>query len=459
MKRVWILFVLLLFCACTKAVAMSSAQETVPPTAPPTPAPTSTPIATPETMFVSITAGVATAEPTDTPEPTATPTPTPTLEPTPTPQVVREDLTARCAFHCTQKDVNQYTFIDNNLKSSFILADGACVSYSWEADVPADALYLFTYTPPDAFLLVQTDEQGVVLKEEELTPKRMHYLFLLETGCRSVTVTCRGRCKLNALQIFGPGNIFPEKTVWWDEPNDYCELLLVSTHFDDEILMMGAVIPIYAGDQHRDCAIIYAVNEDNRIRQMEAMQGLWEMGMRREPVVLSFDYESMTKSLEDDEKGLFMKNDLASMVEQLRRLRPLVVVTHDVDGEYGHREHKRTSALVRRAVELASDPSYDPESVEQYGTWQVQKVYIHLWKENPLVLDVRTPLENMEGRTALQVAKAAFAFHKTQQKWSVDAENNKHPIGEFGLYFSIVGPDSGVNDMLEHVIPPTGPLP
>ena len=456
MKHIWILFFLLLFCACSKTVAAPPPQQTPSPTASPTP----TPSPTAATVFVSVTMGPATPVPT-TPAPTDTPEPpveTATPVPTPAPLSVREDLSAQCVFQCTQQGVERYAFIDNDLHSNFILADGTRLTYSWGADVPADVLYLFSYTLPDSFRLVQTDEQGAVLKEEEVTPPRMCSLFPLEEGCRSISITSQGRCKLNALQILGPGDILPEKVVWWDEPKEYCELLLVSTHFDDEILMMGAVFPTYAGDQHRDCAIIYAVNEDDRVRQMEAMQGLWEMGVRREPVVLSFTFASMRKSLEDDAAGVFQKNDLAVMVGLLRQLRPLVVVTHDVEGEYGHQEHKKVSALVRRAVELAADPAYDPDSVKEYGVWQVQKEYIHLWKENPLVLDVNTPLENMKGRTALQVARAAFAYHKTQQKWSVDVQNHKNPIGQFGLYYTAVGPDSGINDMMENVIPPTLPL-
>jgi LmbE family N-acetylglucosaminyl deacetylase len=223
--------------------------------------------------------------------------------------------------------------------------------------------------------------------------------------------------------------------------------------------MMGAVLPIYAGDQHRDCAVIYMVNEDNRIRQMEAMQGLWEMGVKREPIVRSFSFQSMNRALKNDKQGVFRQDDLAAVVKLLRQLRPLVVVTHDVNGEYGHPEHIKTSAIVRRAVELAADPAYDTDSVKEYGTWQVQKEYIHMWQENPLLLDINVPLENMDGRTAMQIAKAAFAYHKTQQKWSVAVQNRKNPIGQFGLYFTTVGLDSGINDMMENVVPPTPPLP
>ena len=420
----------------TQNIEIPVIEPTTPPTDPPTPEPT--------------------PEPTPTKEPpTPAPTPAPTPEPTPAPILVREDFSRLCAFHSTQRDVYFGAFVDDVLLSSCILSEGTCLSYTWEETVSPDVLYWFAFVPPDSFHIEQEDASGALLQAEDYVPERLCCQYPILAECRKITVRFDGRCKLNAFQVFGKGDAFPPRTVWWEPPREYCDLLLISTHFDDEILMMGGVLPIYAGDQHRDCAVIYMVNEGNRVRLMEAFQGLWEMGVKREPIALGLDFESMLKTLKEDAAGIVAQNDLTTVVGLLRQLRPLVLVTHDVNGEYGHREHIKTSAVVRRAVELASDPTYDPDSAEQYGVWQVQKVYLHLWPENQLLLDIDTPLENMNGRTAKQVAKAAFAYHKSQQKWGVEAENAKHPIGQFGLYFSSVGPDSGINDMMENVVAPT----
>ena len=404
-----------------------------------------------------------TPAPTDTPSPTPAPTDTPTPAPTatPEPEKLREDLSSRCKFSCTQKSVSAKTMTDDSLKTSVILADKTELIYTWSDHVPADALYLFSFSRPDAFRITQWDGAGNMLSEEEVKPSRMCLSYPLKEGCRKVTVHCVGRCKVNSFQIFGEGNAFPQQVVYWTEPEtrDHCDLMLVSTHFDDEILMMGGVLPIYAGEQKRDCVVVYMKGTD-KIRKLEAIQGLWEMGVRREPVCLSCSSDSLQKALDNDAAGVFEKDNLERLVALLRRYRPLVVVTHDVNGEYGHESHVKTSALVRRAVELASDPSYDPESAAQYGVWQVQKEYIHLWKENPLELDTRSPLPHMGNRSAYAIAEKAFTYHKTQQKnWSVKATDAKYPIGSFGLYFTAVGPDSGVNDMFENTGFPQGNKP
>lgn len=401
-----------------------------------------------------------TPEPTEesTPEPTEEPTPEPTASPTPEPEVLRQDLSSKCSFSCTQKNVGKSVFTDNILKSSVILADKTDLTYKWAERVVADVLYLFAFSLPDSFRVSQWDGAGSLLSEEEIKPTRMCLSVPLAKGCRKVTVHCNGRCKVNAFQIFGPGNTFPDNVVWWTPPEerDHCDLMLVSAHYDDEILMMGGVLPICAGEQKRDCMVVYLRGED-QVRVMEAFQGLWEMGVRREAIRLLCTNDSLGQALKNDASEIDPKDDLHTIVGLLRRYRPLVVVTHDVNGEYGHAVHIKTSAIVRRAVELAADPSYDPESVEQYGVWQVQKEYIHLWKENKIELDIRAKLPHMGNRSAYDIAAKAFTYHKTQHKnWSFESTSKNYPIGSFGLYFTAVGPDSGINDMFENVSYPGG---
>ena len=423
-----------------------------------TPRPAVTPVEVIIPLVEPTPAPTVTLEPTD--EPTSSPVPTPepspsaAQTPTPEPTVIREDLSKKCSYSTTNKYNSSAPFTDNRLKSSIILADQTSMTYRWKANVPASMLYLFCFVMPDAFHVSQWDEAGNVLMSEDVKPERMCLQVPLQEGCRKVTVTCLGRCKINAFQVFGPGNTYPKQVVWWTEDyQDHCDLMLFSTHFDDEILMMGGVLPIYAGEQRKDCQVVY-MKGTNQIRKLEAIQGLWEMGVRREAIYLSCTSKSLQKALDNDAAGVFAEDNLQQLVNLLRRYRPLVVVTHDVNGEYGHESHKKTSALVRRAVELSADPAYDPDSVAKYGVWQVQKEYIHLWKENPLELDISTPLKNMGNRSAYEVAAKAFTYHKTQQGWSITHTHHNFPIGNYGLYFTAVGPDSGLNDMFENVTTP-----
>ena len=144
------------------------------------------------------------------------------------------------------------------------------------------------------------------------------------------------------------------------------------------------------------------------------------------------------------------------LVRLYRRIRPLVVVTQDPDhGEYGHWQHRLSAHAASDAVQLAADPAYDPPSAEQYGTWAVQKLYQHFAEGlSTLELDVDTPLASYGGRSALEVAKAAFQAHRTQLQTPFrpgSSDPNRGDIRHFGLTWSAVGPDTG-NDLFEHLL-------
>lgn len=137
----------------------------------------------------------------------------------------------------------------------------------------------------------------------------------------------------------------------------------------------------------------------------------------------------------------------------LNRYKPKVAVLHDFDGEYGHGAHMLNTATFIEAVENPTDGLYLPE-----------KIYVHLYKENPLTLDIDSPLDAFGGKTAFQVSQEAFGFHKSQHwtwfyNWIYGKTGNitkasqikSYNPANYGLYYTTVGEDSGIGDMLEHV--------
>ena len=143
---------------------------------------------------------------------------------------------------------------------------------------------------------------------------------------------------------------------------------------------------------------------------------------------------------------------------RIRRYRPEVIVTHDLDGEYGHNQHKITSRLMQGAIEAAADATRFPDTAAQYGIWQVKKLYIHLYGENQVNMPWKVPLAELDGRTPLEVARLGYAEHASQQKYFQVEDGGKYDNALFGLAFSTVGQDSGSNDMFENIPTPT-PVP
>lgn len=190
--------------------------------------------------------------------------------------------------------------------------------------------------------------------------------------------------------------------------------------------------------------------------------------MRHYPVIAEFpdDARSLGKSSESREtvleraRGVYDEEEwIAFEVEMLRRFQPQVVIGHDMDGEYRHGAHILNTDALLQALPLANDPSYEPESAQAYGLWEVPKTYLHLYEENPLVMDWDTPLESMGGSTPFELSKQGYACHLSQQntwftKWMNKdraADINKYSPCEYGLYRTTVGEDVRKNDFFENI--------
>ena len=92
-------------------------------------------------------------------------------------------------------------------------------------------------------------------------------------------------------------------------------------------------------------------------------------------------------------------------------------MTQDIQqGEYGHRAAQDGGGRRQACYDLAADPQAYPESAETWGTWQVKKLYLHLWGEeaDQIRMDWERPLAAaFGGKTGLDVAEEAYAMHVT----------------------------------------------
>ena len=84
--------------------------------------------------------------------------------------------------------------------------------------------------------------------------------------------------------------------------------------------------------------------------------------------------------------------------------------------------------------------------------WQIKKLYIHLYEQNPVKMDWRKPLAAFDGQTAFDVACRAFACHISQQRTDYHVEDfGPYDNSRFGLAFSAIGEDTRKDDFFEHV--------
>ncbi len=225
--------------------------------------------------------------------------------------------------------------------------------------------------------------------------------------------------------------------------------MLVSTHQDDEILFFGGAVPWYTA-MGREVGVVY-MTKCSHIRYKEALRGLWSCGLTNYPVFLGLRDGHMESRKAAFESWGGEDRVVSMLVEQIRRYKPEVVITHDFKGEYGHKQHIAAAYAVSRAVEAAADPAQFPDSAEKWGAWQAKKLYIHLWKEGQVKLDWNEEVPGFDGFTGMQLARRAFDKHRSQQRFVRFNLGYKYPNWLFGLYSTSVGPDETRSDLFEHI--------
>lgn len=254
---------------------------------------------------------------------------------------------------------------------------------------------------------------------------------------------------IHELNVLSEGDL-PAWVQRWEPTYEKADLLLVVAHPDDEYIFMGGVIPYYGAERGKRVLVAY-ITESSAERRTELLDGLWTAGQRSYPLLGKF-HDRYTTSLKQAYERLGKKQTQQYMIELFRRYQPVVVVTHDIDGEYGHGVHKVCADIVLNALEKSADPANDPASAEAYGTWDVPKAYIHLYPENQLVMDWHQPLEAFDGRTAFEIAQDAFRCHLSQQKTKYEVyDDGPYDAKIFGLVRSLVGEDEAKNDFFEHL--------
>lgn len=276
-----------------------------------------------------------------------------------------------------------------------------------------------------------------------------------------------GPVQLHELDVYTEGEV-PSTVQKWELPEEGAvDLLLFATHSDDDQLFFAGLLPYYAIERGYEVHVAYLTDHYNNMpyRVYEVLNGLWAVGVTNHPSfagVNDFRKNTVEEVFQEFEKQGHSREALTGfVVEQLRRYKPIVAVGHDPEGEYGHIQHIVYSLLLQEAVELSNDPKAYPEIAAKYGLWDVPKTYLHLYEENPIVMDWDRAMAAYNGLTPFEVTRDyGFPAHRSQQKawgWYYYYKKKATDITAYspcayGLYRSTVGLDTEKNDMFENVL-------
>ena len=365
-----------------------------------------------------------------------------------------EDISQKCEFTASDKS-KLFRLTDGKTKAAFegkkkkenwievktpAGKPAAGLYMIWKADTPAVALEVWDAGAGE-FKPYATVNGGAMVHEfikvENLT--RFRFRSTDETGVIPIT----------ELTVLTEGDL-PGWVQAWQPPCTDADILFFVAHPDDELIFFGGGIPWYAGEKKLHVAVAYmTLKEEPRLHEL--LDGLWTAGVREYPYVLGF-FDKLCIKVRTAYKYWGEDAALDAVAKLLDDTHARVVVTQDVNGEYGHGGHMAVADLCLRVIrdgerELKSKP---------------QKLYLHLWKENKITMDWQIPMEWAGGKTALEVGAEAFKCHRSQQGYDVKLRNGKifkfevransmFDNAKFGLAYTSVGPDEAKNDFLEHV--------
>jgi LmbE family N-acetylglucosaminyl deacetylase len=199
-------------------------------------------------------------------------------------------------------------------------------------------------------------------------------------------------------------------------------LLAVFAHPDDETFGAGGVMALAASQGH-PVWVICATNGDEggladdegdhamdpEIRRDELRCACDALGIEP-PIFLGYRDSGMENWT--PKPGAFVLADrdeiVERVIEEIRRLRPAVVVTFDPGGGYGHPDHRRISDVATAAFEqILAEPGAPRSLYHQANSRSDAEKMVAEWSKNDTKPDGKPPTEDdlLQRRRFLELAR------------------------------------------------------
>ena len=223
------------------------------------------------------------------------------------------------------EDIDTYCTVKESAPLTVFFGDNKC-----------SGIYIEWTTLPEKFTFEQYSNSGVSISRTEYNEPMLCMFLQVDADAAKVVLSLEESKRLGKLAVYSLGEL-PSNVQTWDAPAEKADLMIFTAHPDDEHLFFGGVMPYYTGELGLKTQVVY-MSHQKRLRQDEALAGLWTSGVRNYPVFLGFK-DKYSNNYADAAAAWGEDTVLERIVTQLRRFKPEVVITHDVNGEYGHGTH------------------------------------------------------------------------------------------------------------------------
>lgn len=282
----------------------------------------------------------------------------------------------------------------------------------------------------------QTDAYGGLTQVFELDPAARYAVL---------TLTRKGQGVAEVI-VYSAGDL-PADMPRWTAPYVKTDIMLVCAYPGDEFVTFGGLLPYYSAMGGNRVQPVYMTGTD-RDRLEENQSALWSIGMTAHPVYLRLPASDVDDVEECLSRWGGREELVGTMVATIRRCKPEVIVSHDIDSKDPRR--RLTAMLMSYAIDAAADPAMYPESADEYGVWQVKKLYL-LGGEG-IDFDWSTPVQELGGISPIDASAVAFSHYTSLRgKYAVAEYGDGFDTSVYNLAFSMLGEDARHDGFFENV--------
>ncbi|MBQ6892828.1 MAG: PIG-L family deacetylase, partial [Clostridia bacterium] len=342
----------------------------------------------------------------------------------------------------TAENLQKSVMLDRKITTA---SSGEDVTITLESQVPMGGVWLrYSAAPIGAAL------DGKPISENGF------FSEYIELGGKKSAVFTFEAVTICEFYVYSEG-VLPSEVQLWEVGQNETDLMLFAAHSDDDQLFFAGLIPYYIARDDVDVKVCFLTTPYQDIsRVQELLAGLWHCGLKTYPTILTLP-DDWSESFDEakrilERRGHSYDEISATVRDVLNTYKPQVLVLHDFKGEYGHGMHIFATNTIIDTIENAAEGDFVPN-----------KIYVHLYKQNEIILPIDDPLDFFGGKSAFNVSQEAFRYHKSQH-WTwfygwIYGDNGETTKAsqirycspqKYGLYYSSEGADTG-NDMLENI--------